>query len=431
MARTARNPKLDTRNARSKLARRREPHWATLGGGLAVGYRHFRLGAGTWVARAFDAATRAKRYHSLGDADDHLDANGTDVLTFAQAQEAARVWHPKAFADKPEECASAPDAPSTVQDAVESYAAWLGANRKPTTAREAASHARAHINPAIGSIRLDRLTATHIRRCHEAIAAAPARIRSKPGGVQRVRETKGEEGKRRRRSTANRVLTTIKAALARVAADHPGLMPGEPWRSVKPFRNVDSARVRYLTVQECQRLLNAAPEDLGRLIRAALLTGCRYGELCRLVCGDFHRDSGTLHIAEAKAGARTIPIDDEGAAFFASITAGRGSGDTMLLRADGGAWKEDYQKRPMIAASAAARLDPPATTHVLRHTYASLRVMAGAPLPAIAAALGHSDTRMVSKHYGHLAPSWIADAIRATSLGIGAGDEAAKVRAIG
>ena len=26
---------------------------------------------------------------------------------------------------------------------------------------------------------------------------------------------------------------------------------------------------------------------------------------------------------------------------------------------------------------------------------------------------GHSDTRMVEKHYGHLAPSYIADAIRA------------------
>jgi hypothetical protein len=27
--------------------------------------------------------------------------------------------------------------------------------------------------------------------------------------------------------------------------------------------------------------------------------------------------------------------------------------------------------------------------------------------------LGHSDTRMVEKHYGHLAPSFIAEAIRA------------------
>jgi hypothetical protein len=35
------------------------------------------------------------------------------------------------------------------------------------------------------------------------------------------------------------------------------------------------------------------------------------------------------------------------------------------------------------------------------------------PLLVVAKNLGHSDTRMVEKHYGHLAPSYIADAIRA------------------
>ena len=40
-------------------------------------------------------------------------------------------------------------------------------------------------------------------------------------------------------------------------------------------------------------------------------------------------------------------------------------------------------------------------------------VNAGCPLIYVAAQLGHSDTRMVEKHYGHLAPSAMADAIRA------------------
>lgn len=430
MARSVRSPKLDTRTARSKLPIRREPYWTAVGAGLFVGYRRFRQAGGTWLARAYDPVTRKHKQMSIGAADDHLDADGAAVFTFFQAQEAARAWRPRAFADTLSAEADEADAPVTVAEAIASYVEWLAANRKPTSAREAGSHARAHINPALGSIRLDRLTAKHIRRFHEAIAARPARLRSRPGGVQRVRETIGEDGKRRRRSTANRVLTTLKAALARVCADHPGLLPGEPWRAVKPFRNADSARVRYLLLEECRRLLNAAPEDLRRLIRAALLTGCRYGELCRLVCADFHRDSGTLHIAEAKAGARTIPLDDEGVAFFASLTAGRGARDPILLRTDGRPWQADHQKRPMLDASVAARLDPPATLHCLRHTYASLRIMAGAPLPAIAAALGHSDIRMVSKHYGHLAPSWVADAIRATALGIGSGEEAAKVQAI-
>ena len=39
--------------------------------------------------------------------------------------------------------------------------------------------------------------------------------------------------------------------------------------------------------------------------------------------------------------------------------------------------------------------------------------MNGTPLMVVAKNLGHSDTRMVEKHYGHLAPSYVADAIRA------------------
>jgi hypothetical protein len=41
--------------------------------------------------------------------------------------------------------------------------------------------------------------------------------------------------------------------------------------------------------------------------------------------------------------------------------------------------------------------------------------MAGVPLLVVAKNLGHKDTRMVEKHYGHLAPSFITEAIRASA----------------
>ena len=41
--------------------------------------------------------------------------------------------------------------------------------------------------------------------------------------------------------------------------------------------------------------------------------------------------------------------------------------------------------------------------------------LAGAPLMVVGRNLGHADTRMVERHYGHLAPSYIADAIRAAA----------------
>jgi integrase len=69
----------------------------------------------------------------------------------------------------------------------------------------------------------------------------------------------------------------------------------------------------------------------------------------------------------------------------------------------------------MKAGCEAARVEPEANFHCLRHTYASHAIMNGAPLLVVAKNLGHSDTRMVEKHYGHLAASYIADAIRAAA----------------
>jgi integrase len=65
----------------------------------------------------------------------------------------------------------------------------------------------------------------------------------------------------------------------------------------------------------------------------------------------------------------------------------------------------------MERAYKAAKIDH-LTFHGLRHTYASRLVMKGVPLHVIAAQLGHSDTRMVEKHYGHLAPNYVADTVR-------------------
>jgi len=62
---------------------------------------------------------------------------------------------------------------------------------------------------------------------------------------------------------------------------------------------------------------------------------------------------------------------------------------------------------------------PPCSFHGLRHTYASLALMNGVPLQVMAENLGHADTRMCEKHYGHLAPSHKRDAIRAGAARFG------------
>jgi integrase len=188
------------------------------------------------------------------------------------------------------------------------------------------------------------------------------------------------------------------------------------WRRVEPFEEVDAARVRYLTVAEAKRLLNACDPYFRRLAQAALVTGARYGELTALRTSDFNPDSGTIHVRTSKSGkGRHIVLNDEGSALFNSLAAGKSRDAVLLVKADGSLWKPAHQARPMMEACKRAKIIPPVSFHILRHTWASLAVMAGAPLMVVARNLGHSDTRMVEKHYGHLAPSYVADAIRAAA----------------
>jgi hypothetical protein len=79
-----------------------------------------------------------------------------------------------------------------------------------------------------------------------------------------------------------------------------------------------------------------------------------------------------------------------------------------------------HSKSAFDKASARARIAPAVTVHILRHTHGSHLAMNGVPMGVIAAQLGHADTRMTEKHYAHLAPSYIAQTIRANFPILGA-----------
>lgn len=415
MPRTVRDSNLETRTARLRLAPRPKPYFRLVDVGLHLGYRRKRSAAGSWLARIYVGEQRY-RVERIALADDLRDADGHGILTFAQAQKEARGIAARAVAAEHGQAA-----PATVADVVEAYLAWLEAHRKPTTVRESRYAARAHIIPAFGKLEIAKLTTAQIRRWHEALATAPARLRSGLGEQQKHRSTAHDpEVARARRSTANRVLTVLKAALNH--AHQEGVVGSDDaWRRVKPFRGADAARVRWLSEDECRRLLNACPDDLETLVRGALLTGCRYGELGQMSVADFGGEAQSIQVRESKAGRpRWIPLDEEGAAFFQHLTAGRQAGDRIFQRAGGRVWTKSDQTRPLEAACRAAQIDPPANFHALRHTFASHRVMRGMPLLVVAQILGHADTRMVEKHYGHLAPSYVRDAVQATAMNLGA-----------
>ena len=214
----------------------------------------------------------------------------------------------------------------------------------------------------------------------------------------------------------------LRAALNR--AYNAGRVPSDDaWRRVKPFKQTDEAVVRYLSGDEARRLVNACDEDFRSLVQAALLTGCRYSELVNLTCADFNRDSDTLTLRQTKSGrSRHVVLTEEGRHLFSEWTAGRAAYERVFLRSDGNPWGASHQQRPLAEAADRAKISPAPTFHILRHTHASALAMRGVPMGVIAAQLGHQDTRMTEKHYAHLAPSYVADTIRAhfPTLGIAA-----------
>jgi integrase len=392
MARRVRDRNLDNREARSKLPVRGKPHWRLIDRGVHLGYRRLKGKPGTWTCRVY-CGHQTYTIERIGTADDFADADGVAVLSFSQAQDEARKRMVKRA-----HAANGVTGPLTVRAAIDLYCQALEDNGRDATG--ARGRAAKHVLPKLGDVEVSSLTPEVLRAWLSSIA------KSKPD------EADGPERMRARRASANRTWAVLRAALNH--AHREGKVDADPWRRVKPLKNATAARIRYLTIAESKRLVNACSTEFRPMVEAALATGCRYGELCRLQVADFNPDAGTLHVRQSKSGKdRHVILTDEGAALFAELTAGRSGGDLILRRADGSAWGPAHQQRPMAEAVARARISPPASFHSLRHTWASLCAMAGVPLMVIAKNLGHADTQMVQRHYAHLAPSYEAEAIRA------------------
>ena len=412
MPRQTEDQPITTRAARERLAARAEPYWRSLDAGAAIGYRKARKG-GTWIARVL--LDGKYREGSLGRTDDELKPEGVTVLDYRQAEAKARVWvsaqHHKTAGLDPERDSRAP---YTVADAVRDYLAdYKRRGGKGLAQTQVAVDA--HILPALGAVRLDRLTRQRLVKWRDALADAAPRLRTaKSATAPNVREVDpaDPDALRRRRASANRVLTILKAALNHAHQDGRGGSK-DTWAAVKPFRDADSAKMRFLTDAEATRLVNACPADLRAIVVGALLTGMRYGEISHLRAENFNPDAGTITIATSKSGKpRHIVLTDEGQAFMAQVVAGKPAEALAFTREGGGAWAKSYQFRPLREACAAAKIAPVISFHILRHSYASRLAMRGTPMPVIAAQLGHEGTRMTERHYAHLTPSYVAETVR-------------------
>src|SRR5262249_56809590 len=117
--------------------------------------------------------------------------------------------------------------------------------------------------------------------------------------------------------------------------------------------------------------------------------------------GHYTAEAGRVLARTRKRGRpRNVVRRPEGKDLSSRQCVGKAAGEPIFRRRDGGPWTTDDQRKPIIRACEAARIEY-ANFHSLRHTYASRLVMRGVPLPVVAAQLGPSSINMVEKHYVH------------------------------
>ncbi len=356
-----------------------EPHWQRLRQGVYLGYRPSKKTVGgTWFARFYDPDTNRNKRKRLGD---YGALSGHNV--FKQAKIDAEVW--ASIAESGGELARDM---VTVKDACVAYL-----EEKPNPIAEGVFRRHVYDDP-IAKVKLDKLRRHHLRSWRKRLEQAPALLtRTKEGG---------KRWKERAKSTVNRDMVPLRAALRLV------LTPGSPntdaaWQeALKPFKGADKRRELYLDKGERKRLIDTACEEARPFLRALCLLPLRPGALATLTARDFEKRTRTLTIGKDKNdNPRQISLPTLIADFFAAQVKGKLPTAPIFARHSGGAWNKDSWKHPIKDAVRKANLPDAVTAYTLRHSVITDLIRVRLPILTVAQLSGTS-VAMIEKHYGHL-----------------------------
>lgn len=375
-------PAIDTKAKRNRLAKRREPYWHKLVLGGFLGYRVGAKG-GSWIAR-YRGEDGKQHYKSL-----------VLLAYLPQNEYDAAVGEAKDWFDS--QSLGFRARPGTVQEAADNYIEYLEQKKGKAAADDARWRVKGQILPVFGNTPLDRLKPQQIRKWFHSFVVA--------GNDEEVRKSK---------ATANRNFATLKAMLN--LAYKEGLVPSDrAWRGVDRFKNPDGSRKDYLNPNQVKKLLKVSDGNFRDLLKAAILTGARYGELCRLKAGDLDKSKGLLNIPYGKTGSRTFPLTQSTKVFFNQIAKSK-LPDAPLLTRDGvHSWRRSDQTKPMREAVAAAKLPNSVVFYTLRHSFIADVIDQNMNVFDIAKITGTS-IDMIEKHYGKLFKGRVIEVLERSSL---------------
>lgn len=276
---------------------------------------------------------------------------------------------------------------------------WLlehsAAMKSKTTRATDEATLRLHLIPALGDIKLSDLTRSHL-----------VTLRSK------LLEKEARGGKTLSAKTVNNTIALAKTIL-QAAAD---------WDVIKasPFSGVAMVRAQkptmhFWTADERDRFVNLCRQvdrPFADLVEVATNTGLRLGELRALTRGQLDFQAGMIRVDATYSKqlkerlTRTknlevgfVPMNERVRTLLA---------DRRLMAGDAPVFSEDlfpdyYDRLQRRCKQVGVR---PIRFHDLRHTFASILVMAGQPLYAVQRLLRHKSISMTER-YAHLAPDYL------------------------
>src|SRR5438094_137939 len=228
-----------------------------------------------------------------------------------------------------------------------------------------------------------------------------------------------EKMARCRPATINRDLSRLRRMFS--LAVEWELLEESPMAGIR-FLRENNARTRYLSLEECQRLIaSCMAPHIRATVSVALHSGMRLGEILNLRWYDLDFASGFILVRDSKNGeSRHVPMD---ATLFALFRAypHRPSTDLVFSSSSGG-HIVDVRTGFLNSCKRAGLID--LHFHDLRHTFASQFVMAGGNLFILKSVLGHKNITMTQR-YAHLAPTYLIKSIdRMNTLWAGATPQA-------
>jgi len=217
-------------------------------------------------------------------------------------------------------------------------------------------------------------------------------------------------GKLRTASTINKEVNTLRHMLKKAVSW--GMLERNPFdRGETLHIKENNSRLRYLSNEEIDALLEECPPYLEDIVEVDLHTGMRRGELLSLRWSQIA--GGFIYLDKTKIDEpRQIPIDDDLDVILKRIRKrqwSKGIKSEYVFCDDEGRRFTEVKRSFGSALKRAGITD--FRFHDLRHTFASHYVMRGGSLKALQRILGHKDISMTMR-YSHLSKEFAREEIK-------------------